>query len=102
VSNALRHSGTHFLGVDMSCNEGFLEIRITDKGRGFDLSPKNMNPTTNGSSEPLERRRKSNGVANMRQRLTNLGGDVKFESIPGVGTKVIFRLPIKPASRKKS
>lgn len=94
-SNALRHSGATCLSVDISCLDNVLEIHIEDNGKGF-CSPSDPPPGPNPA--PVERRRKGNGLANMRQRLASLGGAAKIESRPGHGTTVTLRLPLKPAS----
>jgi signal transduction histidine kinase len=98
LSNALRHSGATCLSVDIDCLKEVLEIRIQDNGRGL------PDPVPAGAPglKPLaaERRRKGNGLTNMRQRLASLGGSANIESQPGLGTTVTFRLPLKPASQK--
>lgn len=98
LSNALRHSGATCLSVDIRGMEDFLEIRVEDNGKGFDSTESAARPARN--STPTERHRKGNGLANMRQRLTSVGGSASIESRPGHGTIVTFRLPLKPVSRK--
>jgi len=55
-----------------------LEIVIEDDGQGFDIGV-----------EP----RGGDGLQNMRQRLTDIGGECGIESRPGTGTKVLLRFP---------
>lgn len=98
LSNALRHSGATCISVAIHCQDDVLEIRIEDNGKGM-LSPvPAIVPVPD--SMPVERRRKGNGLTNMRQRLASLGGEARIESQPGHGTTVAFRLPLKPISRK--
>jgi signal transduction histidine kinase len=98
LSNALRHSGATCLGVDIHCQDDVLEIRVEDNGRGMRSPVAVASPGPEFA--PGERRRKGNGLANMRQRLSSLGGSATIESRDGQGTIVTFRLPLKPISRK--
>ncbi|HEY1789527.1 MAG TPA: two-component regulator propeller domain-containing protein [Verrucomicrobiae bacterium] len=98
VSNSLRHSGATCLSVDIHCQNDYLEIRVEDNGRGF---PPAVPAAAQGpDSAPVERQRKGNGLANMRQRLAGVGGSAAIESRPGEGTTVTFRLPLKPTFQK--
>jgi signal transduction histidine kinase len=54
-----------------------LVLQVKDNGRGF---------------EPMEK--PSNGLANMRSRLAQVGGNFEFVSAPGAGTTLLFRLPL--------
>jgi signal transduction histidine kinase len=75
-----------------------LEIRVGDNGKGMP-SPAQAQPPAPGVAG-IERRRKGNGLANMRQRLASIGGSAAIESRTGQGTIVTFRLPLKSVSRK--
>jgi ligand-binding sensor domain-containing protein/signal transduction histidine kinase len=98
LSNALRHSGATCISLEIRCADDILEIRVEDNGKGL------PSPVTAAWPGPdfaaTERRRKGNGLANMRQRLANLGGNTTIESQRGHGTVVIFRLSLKPTLRK--
>jgi ligand-binding sensor domain-containing protein/signal transduction histidine kinase len=98
LGNALRHSNATCLGVDIHYVNEVLEIRVEDNGKGFP-SPAQASTAAPESAGP-ERRRKGNGLVNMRQRLSSIGGTATVESRSGQGTIVTFRLPLKPVSRK--
>ena len=56
---------------------------VGDDGTGFDLDAL---PNT---------RRKTFGLASMRERVESLGGELKLESRPAFGTRVIVAIPLK-------
>ncbi|KHL01451.1 GAF domain-containing sensor histidine kinase [Sinomonas humi] len=76
VSNAVRHSGARGVSVSVAREDGLLEVVIEDDGRGF--------------SDP----KRLSGLANMEQRAASLGGTSVFESTPGEGTKITWRVPL--------
>ena len=98
LGNALRHSDATCLSVDVHYANEVLEIRVEDNGKGM-ASPAQA-PTPAPGVAGVERRRKGNGLANMRQRLAGIGGSATIESRTGQGTIVTFRLPLKSVSRK--
>jgi len=57
-----------------------LTIVVQDDGCGF-------RPDTTATG---------NGLTNMKRRLENIGGSCEVDSQPGKGTKVNFRLVLKP------
>ncbi|MES2996932.1 MAG: two-component regulator propeller domain-containing protein [Verrucomicrobiota bacterium] len=78
VHNAVKHSRASELSLGVKKDAGELVITIQDNGCGFD-------PTTVPPG---------NGLANLRERLTDLGGGATIDSVPGRGTAVVFRLPL--------
>ena len=58
-------------------------VRLTDNGCGFDKHEQGV---------PTGRRR--HGLANMKCRLKELGGDCRIESSAGHGTQITFQLPV--------
>jgi ligand-binding sensor domain-containing protein/signal transduction histidine kinase len=78
-TNLLKHSGATRARVFVACDNGKLQIAVTDNGHGF------ANGAPNGMG---------NGLRNMRQRLTDIGGDCAVASVPGEGTTIRFILPL--------
>jgi signal transduction histidine kinase len=81
LSNVIRHSGatTARLVVEDPGDAGDLVLTVTDDGRGFDPE--------------LAARHGHQGLTNMRERATAVGGSLAWEPRPGGGTSVVVRVP---------
>ena len=79
VHNIIKHAKASEVTIRMVFADGFLEVTVHDDGSGFDLNGIN----------------RGNGLANMTQRLQNIGGSCLIESKPGQGTTVRMRLRIR-------
>jgi two-component system sensor histidine kinase DevS len=80
VSNMLRHAAAGRFSVRAALEEGVVTLRAADDGVGF------AEPAPGGGF----------GLANMRQRVTELGGSLAIESGPR-GTSTTIRLPLPAA-----
>lgn len=78
LSNAAQHAEAQSVQVSLSRMHGIVELTVTDDGRGF---------TFDQASRGL-------GMGGMRERALLVGGDLRIESRPGVGTRVRLRVPI--------
>lgn len=76
ASNAVRHGRASHLWIDVSRDEGNLRVSIADDGIGID------------PDAPLQ-----NGLNNMRQRATSLGGTMQVKQRHGGGTEVLWSVP---------
>jgi len=47
-------------------------------------------------------RRGGNGLVNMRQRLSDIGGECLVRSRPDDGATITMRIPLNPVAAKKS
>jgi signal transduction histidine kinase len=83
IFNALKHSGAGEIRLAAQPKDIGIEIRIEDDGRGFD---------TNQPASGL-------GLGTMRARAHGLGGQFDIASRHGGGTKVIFNIPYRLASK---
>lgn len=79
VSNVLRHANATTLDVLLLAPEHHLILRISDNGTGFDTQ----------TNKPG-----SYGLANMRDRASQIGGKLKIVSVPGQGTILEVNIPI--------
>jgi signal transduction histidine kinase len=79
VTNAIRHGAARSVRLTID-NADTLTLRIGDDGRGFD--PARV-PDSIGHF----------GLAGMRQRIAELGGDMRVNSAPGAGTELVVVLP---------
>jgi ligand-binding sensor domain-containing protein/signal transduction histidine kinase len=85
-TNILKHSGATRAKVSIQCDGPSLEITASDNGSGFNPSAGNGEPSCAGHD----------GLRNMAQRLTDIGGRCRVESAPGQGTTVRLVVPIAP------
>jgi signal transduction histidine kinase len=76
MTNAVRHAGAAICSLRLVGGED-LTVVVEDDGRGL----------------PPERRA-GVGLASMRERAAELGGECRVESRPGGGTRVVARLPL--------
>ncbi|RME81634.1 MAG: HAMP domain-containing protein [Caldilineae bacterium] len=88
LTNAVRHSGAEHIDVLLECREDTLVVVVEDDGRGFD-------PGGVVGGAHL-------GLAGMRERAEQLGGDLVVESEPGGGTTVVLRVPLGQVCRQMS
>ncbi|HZM90385.1 MAG TPA: two-component regulator propeller domain-containing protein [Blastocatellia bacterium] len=78
VNNLVRHSGCTDVRIDFDIANGVLKLRVRDDGKGFDISQ-------NGDGH---------GLASMRQRAEDMGGQLEIISKSGEGTTIQLDLPI--------
>lgn len=79
VSNALRHGGASLVTLRMHTSDREICLLVQDDGKGFD---------------PTVRREGGHGLNNLSARATGIGAQLRIESQPGHGTRVIATLPI--------
>lgn len=86
LGNAARHSGASAVQVGLATSPGLLRVIVADNGRGFD---------------PAVGRQAGLGLIGMRERAVLLGGDLRIDSAPGSGTRVVLEVPLgaRPGAR---
>jgi PAS domain S-box-containing protein len=72
LRNALTHSGSEEVIIDLTTTTSELVVTISDDGRGFD---------TEQTSEGL-------GLSGMAERMRDIHGTLRIQSLPGIGTTV--------------
>jgi ligand-binding sensor domain-containing protein/signal transduction histidine kinase len=78
-NNVLKHSGATEVWLRLTLQDSEVCVSIEDNGRGF---------------EPEKTGRGTNGLENMKARLTDCGGRTELSSTPGRGTRIQFRFPL--------
>lgn len=81
LNNVTRHARASEVWLRVTLADNQLAISIEDNGRGFERLPDNAS---------------SDGLRNMRQRMTEIGGQIQLASQPGAGTRVAFLYPWPP------
>jgi signal transduction histidine kinase/ligand-binding sensor domain-containing protein len=85
LHNAIRHGVPRRITIGVALRGDRLEVTVADDGRGF-IPPEHL-PAGHGS-------------ANMRERMTQVGGTFERRSAPGQGTTVILSMPLRAAPKK--
>jgi signal transduction histidine kinase len=80
LNNAVKHSEATELRLEIQWQSRQLVVVVQDNGRGFD---------------PAIIKAERNGLINMSQRMSELGGDCLVTSQPGKGCRVEFRIPLR-------
>lgn len=78
LANVLRHAGATHVAVRLWAADGDLGLEVVDDGRGI-----------------MPASRAGVGLTSMRERARELGGECTVEPVPGGGTKVAARLPLR-------
>jgi len=86
LSNAAKHANATEIHLDLWAEDDRLCLTVVDDGRGF------VAPLLNSRVQPSSF---GNGLANMRQRVAALGGELEITSTPRQGTKINVRVPMK-------
>lgn len=79
LNNIMKHADTKKAEISIDVEETFLTLKIIDEGVGFN---------THDGTET------SYGFSNMRERVRNVGGDLKVETMSDSGTTVTATVPI--------
>ena len=79
ITNIGRHSNASMVDVDLSYNDGSINLSIHDNGAGFDTRMKKQG---------------SFGIIDMKERVSLLKGQFKIESKPGSGTTIFVNIPV--------
>lgn len=80
IHNAVKYSKATLIKIQLSDNESFVKLLISDNGEGFDL--KAIKKTIGGS-----------GLKNMQARAELLNGSFKIQSKIGKGTTIKVEIP---------
>jgi signal transduction histidine kinase len=86
LNNAVRHAEATEVKLGIHWRDEKVVVTVEDNGRGFD--PAAINPDRNG-------------MTNMAQRTTEMGGTCRVHSQPGAGCRIEFTAPLRhrPAAR---
>jgi signal transduction histidine kinase len=82
LNNVAKHARASSIEIAVASSLGTITLEISDDGLGFD-----MQKQEGGSGL---------GLLGMRERVTQLGGDIVIKSTPNAGTRVSARLPEGP------
>ena len=87
LNNVVKHSSATEVQISLNLTAASFELDMADNGCGFDQ--KNLLSKTVKESRRFTG---GNGMANMNQRLREIGGTCVIISVPGEGTRVKFQV----------
>lgn len=85
LANVHKHAQAQQVTVTLSYMEDQVALDIHDDGVGFD--PEFL-------SLPVDQSRGGFGLQTMRERVTQIGGQLIIESYPGEGTTLAIQIPV--------
>jgi signal transduction histidine kinase len=85
LANAVKHGDPAHVALTVQQYDGVVRMRVADDGCGFDDGPEAV-------------RVLGLGLASMRERVGELGGELHVESTPGAGTTVSASVPAQAAT----
>lgn len=86
LANVHRHAGVNKAEVCLRWREGYLELEVRDRGRGFNPPPLSGRHATERSEHI--------GLRGMRERAALVNGELQVHSRPGEGTHVRVEVPL--------
>ena len=81
--NVSKHAGTPRASVSVSIKDKLLHLCVADDGVGFDSTT----PSAKGKAMKF-------GLFSIRERMEDLGGNIRIESAPGQGTRITLTVPV--------
>lgn len=89
LNNIAKHSQATEVCFALNMKDGQLTLAVTDNGRGLPAA------LASGSADSAPTHPADGyGLANMRRRLEEIGGECEILSQPGIGTRITFRVPL--------
>jgi len=86
LKNAAKHGGGSMIKVELEAMHGFLQLKVSDNGKGFDVN--NYEPGL--------------GLASMRERMRMVGGTLEIHSSWGRGTEIVTRVEVSAMAQSAS
>ncbi len=88
LANVRKHAMATNAQVRLEVHDGMLELEVSDNGVGFD--PNHIQAD----------HRPHFGLCTMRERAEAIGAEFQLDSRPGVGTRIVVRLPLEKSSQR--
>ena len=100
INNIARHAAARNVEIALLLNDGVSTVNITDDGIGFDLTDLSLEAIEDIDNEGFQfpENTRGLGLLGMQERIELLGGDLKVETAPGMGTQIYIYVPIQERS----
>lgn len=79
TTNIMKHSKANTANLNLEFTSETINIKISDNGKGFDITKKT----------------KTNGLTNIKNRVSLLSGQIKIQSNKNIGTNIDIMIPVK-------
>jgi two-component system sensor histidine kinase UhpB len=86
LTNAAKHANARTLRVELHRRADEAVAGVEDDGQGFNVD------------DMMRSRERGLGLFGMQERLALVGGQLVIDSTPGIGTKILARVPIRSVS----
>lgn len=86
LTNVARHARVDEVSVEVGCQARALRVSIEDRGAGMKLAKR---PPAGAA-----------GLTGMHERVRLLGGQLKLDSSPGAGMRLLVQLPVGGSGRR--
>lgn len=97
LANVVEHADAERIGVTLTYLPDSVRLDVRDNGTGFEAD--RARARTSGRTGALGSTTRGHGLAGIRSRAADLGGEATIESAPGEGTTVSLWLPSHPAPK---
>lgn len=88
LTNAIKHAEARRIAIELRQTENSLRLTIIDDGVGFDVQ----------SALEYARMGRSFGLLGIHERIFLIGGTIRVESTPGIGTRIEAYFPLREDS----
>jgi signal transduction histidine kinase len=85
LNNAVRHAAAETIRLKFHVHNGWLEVVISDDGRGFEVG---------------QARAAGHGLGNLAERMKQIQGQAEIRSVSGQGTIVTLSVPLAGSARE--
>jgi signal transduction histidine kinase len=78
INNSIKYANATAISIDMFKENDTIKVTINDNGIGFSSDEVNL----------------GNGIVNMQKRIKDIGGTFEMNAQKGIGTTIIFKVPM--------
>jgi hypothetical protein len=86
LNNAIKYAQADEVKVKLNNGKEFLQLEIADNGKGF---------TVQNIPDKNKKSISGNGITNIQERTSLVDGQFRIETAPGMGTKIVIKVPLK-------
>lgn len=88
INNAVKYAEARQIVLRLRIEDSGICLEVADDGKGFDMHRVAPRPGRGG-----------NGLGNMKARMQTAGGTLEIQSAPGMGTSIVYCVPMSRVQR---